>query len=140
MTGPVNILLIEDDSDDVELFTDALKRNQQAHSIELLQDGMSAVNWLSETENCPDVVVMDMNLPRLHGRDVIRHIRSKALFDKVPVVVLTTSSASEDRNYVLAQGATAFIVKPSTLDGLLEMARQVVSIAEGGRQAVGAVC
>lgn len=135
MTGPVNILLIEDDSDDVELFTDALNRNQQEHSIRLLQDGMAAVTYFSETDQCPDVVVMDMNLPRLHGRDVIRHIRSKALFDKVPVVVLTTSSASDDRNYVLSQGATAFIVKPSTLDGLLEMARQVVTIARDGREA-----
>lgn len=134
MTGPVNILLIEDDSDDVELFTDALNRNQQAHSIQLLQDGMSAVTYFSETDRCPDVVVMDMNLPRLHGREVIRHIRSKSLFDNVPVVVLTTSSATDDRNYVLSQGATAFIVKPSTLDGLLEMARQVVAIAKDGRQ------
>jgi two-component system response regulator len=135
MIDPVNILLIEDDSDDVELFTDALNRNQQPHSIQLLQDGMSAVSWFSETEECPDIVVMDMNLPRLHGRDVIRHIRSKPSFDKVPVVVLTTSSASDDRNYVLSQGATAFIVKPSTLDGLLEMARQVVTIANDGRSA-----
>ncbi len=135
MTVPVNILLIEDDSDDVELFTDALNRNQQPHSIQLLQDGMSAVSYFTESSSCPDIVVMDMNLPRLHGRDVIRHIRSKPVFDKVPVVVLTTSSASDDRNYVLSQGATAFIVKPSTLDGLLEMARQVVSIANDSREA-----
>lgn len=134
MTGPVNILLIEDDSDDVELFTDALNRNHQEHSIHLLQDGMSAVSYFAETDQCPDIVVMDMNLPRLHGRDVIRHLRSKPIFDNVPVVVLTTSSASDDRNYVLSQGATAFIVKPSTLDGLLEMARQVVTIAKGGRE------
>lgn len=134
MTGPVNILLIEDDSDDVELFTDALNRNQQEHSIQLLQDGMAAVNYFSETDLRPDVVVMDMNLPRLHGRDVIRHIRSKTSFDNVPVVVLTTSSASDDRNYVLSQGATAFIVKPSTLEGLLEMARQVITIARDGRR------
>ena len=129
MPNSLYILLIEDDGDDVELFTQALEDNGIAHALEVLTDGMSVVEYLKNPKKqAPDLIVMDFNLPLLHGREVLIRIKESLLKD-VPLVVLTTSSAMEDKKYVFEKGASMFITKPASIEDLSKMATDIVGLA-----------
>jgi len=126
------ILLIEDDEDDVMLFKDALQAaDMPANTIELLDDGERVLEYFNDGPELPHVIVMDMNLPRMHGREIMKHIRANPRFDEVPLIVLTTSSAREDMEYSTAHGANAYIIKPCNLPGIRKMAKDILAIAAG---------
>jgi CheY-like chemotaxis protein len=130
MPNCLNILLIEDDGDDVELFTQALQDNGIAHAVDLLTDGMGIVEYLKNLkEQLPNLIVMDFNLPLLHGREVLIRIKGSRLKD-IPLVVLTTSSAEEDKKYVYEKGASLFITKPASVKDLSKMATDIAALVQ----------
>jgi DNA-binding response OmpR family regulator len=117
MPGPIKIVLIEDDPDDIEFLREAFREFGGPAEFNSLIRGDLAIDWASSTTEIPDIIVMDLNLPKIHGRDVLCRIRENQKFAKIPVVVLTTSSLREDKAYCLEKGADKFFTKPASPEG-----------------------
>lgn len=111
------ILLVEDNTDDVDLTVRALKCNNLLNKVVVARDGAEALAMLFGTETtppilAPEVVLLDLNLPRISGLDVLRRIRSDERTKLLPVVVLTTSDEERDRIESYNLGANSYIKKP----------------------------
>jgi two-component system, chemotaxis family, response regulator Rcp1 len=126
---PVHVLLVEDDPDDVYLTRQALDRTKLRLDLQVASDGVEAMQILRDEagrRSQPDLILLDLNLPRMDGREVLAEIKSDPRLVHIPTVVLTTSRAEEDivRTYQLH--ANCYISKPVDLDSF----REVVSAIE----------
>ncbi len=129
MNTSLYILLIEDDADDVELLRDALNNSNVEHTMQVINNGGTASVFLKTNTQLPDVIVMDLNIPKVHGMDVLREVRASSPYNNVPVIILTTSSSPEDRKKALELGADEFLIKPTTSQGLYEVASLIARAA-----------
>ncbi len=127
-TRLVEILLVEDNEGDVRLAQEALKDGKVVNHISVVRDGLEAMAFLRreapyEEAARPDVVLLDLNLPRMDGREVLAEIRSDPLLCSTPVVVLTASDDDTDilRNH--EHHADAYVTKPLELDRFVEVVR-----------------
>ena len=125
-----HLLVVEDDPGDVLLTREALAGSTTPLDVHVVEDGEAAVDFLRREGGHgdaprPDLVLLDLNLPRLDGREVLARIKSDPVLQSIPVVVLTTSKAAEDvrRSYELH--ANAYVTKPAELDRFLTVVRQV---------------
>ena len=134
MNDTLHILLIEDDQDDVDLFRYALKLNGTASRLDVLMAGDEVSPYLLTVPVLPDVIVLDLNLPKVHGLDVLRQIKANADFKSISMVVLTTSSAPEDRELCVALGADQFMIKPVTVAAFADASATIVNLALLSRQ------
>jgi CheY-like chemotaxis protein len=125
----LSILLIEDDPDDVELMQEALKNAEIRYSIKVLAEGNTVLPYLESCNNFPSVIVLDLNIPKLHGREVLAQLKKSQRFQDIPVAVLTTASSQKERQICLEAGADIFITKPSTVDGFSDTVERIVDIA-----------
>lgn len=125
----ISILLIEDDPDDIDLMQEALVDNRVDFRLDTISHGDRVLSYLEMSKVFPDVIVLDLNLPKLHGREVLSRLKDSVAFKNIPVVVLTTSSSPVEKEYCLRLGASAFISKPSTIDGFNETVSEIVSVA-----------
>ncbi len=130
---PCRILLIEDDPDDVFLFERALDRMRtrtgQEVALERAGDGLDAAYQVSIddlTNRLPDVLVLDLNMPRLNGVTFLHALRATFELRDLPVVVLTTSTARPVHEEALGAGADTVFVKPDSGEALSEIATEVV--------------
>ncbi len=121
MPAPHHILLIEDDHDDINFLREALDENNVNYEMETLTKGDQIIAYLQKNPQPPDLIIMDLNLPKLHGREVLCKIREDKRFNNVPVIVLTTSSLPEDKSFCLENRADKFLTKPSTPEGFNEL-------------------
>ena len=126
------ILLVEDNPDDIELTLLAFRKSGVPHAIDVVRDGRQALDYLlpdapadGHPKPLPDVVLLDLKLPRIDGLDVLRQLRADKRTRRVPVVVLTSSREERDvlRSYDL--GANSFVGKPVDFDEFLTAARQL---------------
>lgn len=115
MNKVFKILLIEDDADDIELLEEAFRENKISYDLDVVMEGDKVAPYLNSVDTLPQVIVLDFNLPKLHGREILNILKSSSNFKNVPVVVLTTSAAKEDVEYALNLGAKHFITKPTSL-------------------------
>lgn len=114
------ILLVEDNPDDEEFTLRALRRAKVTNPVEVVRDGGEALDWFAgtgahagrDTSQLPAVVLLDLNLPKVSGLDVLKRIRSDEATRHVPVVVLTSSSEDEDILGSYASGANSYVRKP----------------------------
>lgn len=113
MQQTVHILLVEDNKGDVVLITEALEEANRNLTIQTLSDGEQAINYLGESSGLPDIILLDINLPRVNGHEVLRFIKSSEKLRKIPVVMLTTSSAEADVTKSYNLHANCFITKPA---------------------------
>lgn len=144
---PITILVAEDDLDDRLLLSEAFREIRVANVVRFVDDGIELLNYLRRLGKyadldefpVPDLVLLDLNMPRRNGREALGDIKADALLRRVPVVVLTTSKAEEDivRSYDI--GAAGYITKPVTFVGLLEAVRglaeywvQIVKLPDNG--------
>lgn len=125
----IKILLIEDDLDDIELLEEALRSKKILYNIDIVIDGSKAVEYIRSCKSCPDIIILDFNLPKIHGREVILEIKSVASFQNIPLLILTTSSAKEDIEYSYKNGASRYLIKPTTVEGINEIVDTVVALA-----------
>lgn len=125
----LSILLVEDDPDDIELMQEALIDNNITYQLETISQGDRVISHLEVCKKFPDVIILDLNLPKLHGREVLSRIKTSDSFKNIPVVILTTSSSPVERDFCLKAGASSFITKPSTVDGFNETVAEIVNIA-----------
>jgi len=129
----VVILMADDDADDRALTREALAESRLANDLHFVEDGVALLDYLHRrgaysrpgSAPRPGVILLDLNMPRMDGREALREIKSDPDFRNIPVVILTTSRAEEDivRSYDL--GANSFISKPVTFDGLVEVVRSL---------------
>lgn len=129
MSRILRIVLIEDDADDVELLQDALDAHKIQYELTVLKDGSAASGYCEKADILPDIIVMDFNLPRIHGRDVVKLIRCKEKFANVPILILSTSSSQEDIRYAYKTGADKYLIKPATIEAIHETIRTIVELA-----------
>jgi CheY-like chemotaxis protein len=125
----LNILLVEDDQDDVELMQDALKDNGIPFTMEIVRQGDKVIPHLSTCKNFPNIILLDLNLPKMHGREVLSRIRMSEDFRHIPVAILTTSSSQAEKEFCLSAGAKHFLTKPSTVEGFNKTIDEIMKIA-----------
>jgi DNA-binding response OmpR family regulator len=125
----LKILLIEDDADDIELLKEAFEQNGIRCDIDVVMEGDKAIPWLQNIDELPHVIVMDFNLPKLHGREILSQIRESETFNAIPLMVLTTSASQDDIRYAFSMGADKFITKPNTMQGFNTTVEAIVSLA-----------
>jgi DNA-binding response OmpR family regulator len=121
----LDILLVEDDGDDIELFENALRDNLAEYKLSTLMQGDKVIPWLKTRESLPHVIVLDLNIPKIHGKDLLGKIRENARYSAIPIVVLSTSSSQKEKEFCLENGANAFVTKPTTLLGFNETIRLI---------------
>jgi CheY-like chemotaxis protein len=127
---PVRILLVEDNPGDVRLTREAFKENKVRNYLSVVPDGVEAMAFLRregahDDALRPDIVLLDLNLPRKDGRRVLEEIKSDPDLKSIPVVILTTSKAEEDivRTYDLH--ANCYISKPVDLDQFIKVVKSI---------------
>ena len=125
----LNILLIEDDLDDIELLRDALLKQGVSYIMEDVNDGSKALDYIQLNKGNPDIIILDMNLPKVHGRDIIPAIRDSKNFSHVPLLILTTSSSPDDIDYAYKNGASKYLKKPATVDDIRETVETIIELA-----------
>jgi DNA-binding response OmpR family regulator len=123
----MQIFLIEDDLDDIELLQDALAGI--SHDLHIANDGDAAIDLIKSGSIVPDIIILDLNLPKIHGREVLLEIKSFDAYRHIPLVVLTTSSANEDITYAYENGANKYMIKPNTGDELKEIVKAILQLA-----------
>jgi two-component system, chemotaxis family, response regulator Rcp1 len=127
---PIDILLVEDNPGDARLAQEALRDSKIHNVISVARDGVEAMQFLRKEERfaaakTPDLVLLDLNLPRKDGREVLAEIKSDPVLRRIPVVILTTSRDEEDvvRTYDLH--ANCFITKPIDLSQFMRVIRSI---------------
>jgi chemotaxis family two-component system response regulator Rcp1 len=130
--GPIEILLVEDNPGDVRLTKEALKVGKVYSNLHTVKDGVEAMEFLRRQGRFkgvprPDIILLDLNLPRKDGREVLEEIKSDDEFKRIPVVVLTTSKAEEDvlRTYNLH--ANCYVTKPVDLEKFMVVVKTIDS-------------
>jgi DNA-binding response OmpR family regulator len=124
-TKPVSILLVEDNPADAGLVRKALEEHGVKGRIIVLADGELATQFIQDldarTVDCPDLVILDLNIPKKPGREVLEWLRRSVRGRRVPVVILSSSDARQDRADVAHLGADRYIRKPSDLEEFLSL-------------------
>jgi len=127
---PIEVLLVEDDPGDVLMTQEAFEEHKVRNKLSVVSDGEEALAYLRrQGEHAeatrPDLILLDLNLPRIDGREVLQVIKEDEDLRRIPVVVLTTSQADEDilRSYSLH--ANAYVTKPVDFDRFIAVVRQI---------------
>lgn len=132
VTGGTDLvaLVVEDDPGDVLMITEALERGQSGWSIHVTGDGQEALDFLQrrtpyENAPVPDLILLDLNMPRLDGRQALALIKADQNLRHIPIVVFTTSAAQEDVLGAYQNHANAYVTKPIDLDDLEDVVGQI---------------
>jgi two-component system response regulator len=110
------ILLVEDNPNDAELTTRALKQRNLANQLHVCRDGAEALDYIATASAVPKVILLDLKLPKVDGLEVLRKLKSDERTRSIPVVVLTSSREEPDIERAYALGANSYIVKPVDFD------------------------
>ena len=130
----LNIILVDDNRADVELTLDALQEYNLANKIKVLQDGQEALDYIFHAGQYTDggmlleqpaVILLDINMPRVDGIEVLRRVRADALTKEIPVIVLTASKLDKDRIESHNLGVTDYLVKPVDFENLSRKLAQI---------------
>lgn len=127
---PIEILLVEDNPGDARLALEALKESKVHNNLHHVSDGVEAMKFLRQQEEHadvppPDLILLDLNMPRMDGREVLEEIKEDPDLHLTPVVVLTTSEAERDLIKSYGMHANAYIVKPIDLDRFMEVVQAI---------------
>ena len=128
--APIDVLLVEDSPGDVRLTQEAVKDAKVHITLHVATDGIGAMAYLLRegihaNAPRPDLILLDLNLPRKDGREVLKEIKESATLATIPVVILTTSAAQEDVINSYRLHANCYITKPVSLDGFLKVMRSI---------------
>lgn len=127
---PIEILLVEDSAPDARLAIEALKEAKVKNRVTVVEDGVEAMDFLycrGKFSDCPrpDLILLDLNLPRKDGRQVLKEIKEDSRLRRIPVVVLTTSKAEEDILKAYDLHANCYITKPVDFGQFMEVVHQI---------------
>jgi len=116
-----NILLVDDDSDDRELFTEAISLIHPLAEVETKRDGEELMEYLAKLFQPPDVIFLDLNMPRKNGKECLKDIRGIKQFETTPIIIYTTSLNPIDIQETFNHGASFFMRKPNSFEELKGM-------------------
>lgn len=127
---PVEILLVEDNNGDVRLTVEALREGKVRNNLHVARDGVEALRFLRRegshaSAKRPDLILLDLNLPKKDGREVLAELKDDPELKTIPVVVLTTSSAEVDILKSYSLHANCYITKPVDLEKFVEVVRSI---------------
>ena len=108
-----HIFLVEDDEDDQQFFVDAVKEIDNSICVNLAFNGADAINKLDNMLMLPDIIFMDINMPKMNGLDCLDNLKKTIRLKNIPVVILTSSGSAEDSAYAIKHKASYFFTKPS---------------------------
>jgi CheY-like chemotaxis protein len=116
------VLVIEDNEGDIQLLRLAVMAASLSCELIPISDGEEGFNYVVQTgDDCPDAVLLDLNLPKISGLTILEALRANPSYAKIPVLVLTSSSSSKDRAHVEAFPPVQMVVKPADLDSFLKI-------------------
>ncbi|MCM2280764.1 MAG: response regulator [Bdellovibrionaceae bacterium] len=126
----VSFLLVEDDDDHAQLVIRSLARNRITNQVHHVRDGAEAIDFLYkrgryELRQLPDIILLDLKLPKIDGHEVLRRIKGDPLLKVIPVVILTTSAAEQDRSIAYESYANSYLVKPLDFNSFRKMAEDL---------------
>lgn len=125
----LKILLVEDSPSDIRLIREALKETPVPVQITVARDGIEAMDYLRQTEaglaNRPDLMLLDLNLPRKNGREVLAEVKGSPTLKQIPVLVMTSSRSDEDISEAYSLNANCYIAKPGDLKEYVEVVRAI---------------
>ncbi len=126
----MNILLVEDNPADARLVKEALKEVRVQAKLFWAKDGVEALDFLYRRGNhaeapTPDLILLDLNLPRMNGKEVLQQVKQDPALLKIPIVILSSSNASRDVLDAYAAHANSFITKPADLDEFMALVRLI---------------
>ena len=125
-TEAIHILLVEDNPGDARLAVEALTEGKVTNNITVAQDGVEAIEFLRNEENPrPDLIFLDLNLPKMNGKDVLAIIKKDPGLKRIPVIILTTSNAEDDIASTYDLQANCYITKPVGFDQFIEVIQSV---------------
>jgi CheY-like chemotaxis protein len=127
----ITILIADDDADDRQMAKEALEECRLANHLDFVEDGVELLNYLrgqgqyaaNPTPRRPGLIILDLNMPKMDGREALREIKADPSLRRIPVVVMTTSKAEEDIYRTYDLGVNSFITKPVTFEGLVTVMR-----------------
>lgn len=130
MTKPIEVLLVEDNPADAELTRETLESGKLLLNIAVARDGAEALVYLKREPPfthapIPDLILLDLNLPKLDGREVLAQLRQEERLRRIPVVILTSSDAEQDVVASYDLGANCYVTKPVGLDAFQRIVRSV---------------
>lgn len=131
-TRTIEVLLVDDDPEDVDLTVEVLRMDRMKLNISVVHDGIEALRFLRKEEpfqqaKTPNLILLDLNMPRMDGRETLEEIKCDEVLKMIPVVILTTSSSDEDIIKTYMTGASCYITKPV---GLQEFNKVVKAIED----------
>lgn len=127
---PLGVLLVEDDPGDVVIAREALRAGRLKAKLSIVPDGVEAMSYLRQEDGYadverPDLILLDLNLPRKSGHEVLAEVKADPQLRKIPIVVLSTSSAAEDVERSYENYANVFVTKPVDFDHFTSVVKQI---------------
>ena len=121
------LFLVDDDIDDQQIFAEALSELDDSINLLTAFSGLEALDTLREsTSRLPDLIFLDLNMPKMNGKQFLKEMKSNSTLANIPVVIYTTSSAKTDKDETLELGAQGFIVKPDSYGAVCQAIRSIV--------------
>jgi CheY-like chemotaxis protein len=124
----LNILLVEDNEGDILLTTEAFEESKIINIIEVIRDGKEAINFfngLIKKEDFPDLVLLDINLPKMNGHEVLMYIKNNEKYKHIPVIMLTTSSSEKDILQSYKSHVNCYITKPVDVNDFMQAVTKI---------------
>jgi two-component system, chemotaxis family, response regulator Rcp1 len=130
LTRPIEILLVEDNPGDVRLTREALREGKVRNNLHVASDGVEALRFLRRADGMseavrPDLILLDLNLPRKDGREVLHELKSDPMLRSIPVVILTSSQAEQDISRAYDLHANCYVTKPVDLEQFITVVKSI---------------
>jgi CheY-like chemotaxis protein len=119
------IVFADDDADDRLLLLEAFEENKLSCKLDFVEDGVALMNYLKKNEYEPSLILLDINMPRKDGKQILKELKDNTLWRHIPVIMFTTSKSPEDIRMCYELGANSFIVKPSSFESLVDVTNTI---------------
>ena len=123
---PINVLLAEDDADDQFLFSDTISQFPFTTQVTIVENGIDLLEKLQDKKFVPDIVFLDLNMPKMDGKECLKFIRNNQRFNDIPCVIFSTSSSPVEIEETFNNGANLYLVKPTEGNNLIKMIHDVL--------------
>lgn len=127
-TEPISILLADDDGDDRYFFRTALEEMGLSSSLSMVKDGLDLMGYLHKADTLPEILFLDLHMPKKSGWECLRDIRSSRKFDTICIAIYSNFGSEDQIEEILNEGANIYFNKPDDMDGIKEMIKHVIRI------------